>query len=147
MTDTIQERLRRILNQRGDDDCWFDGTDVEVCEALEEAILEIDRLRARIEELESTWGNDEWRLHEALRTLGMPETHYIFTTEQIEKAWDKEFKFQTDPLYRDDRRGFFLLASDLGIVECEDCKKHPGIWSSTSGVKCPTCHGHRWRKE
>ena len=75
--------------------------------------------------------------------------------EQVDEAWRDELRFQLDPSCLDDRKGMFLLASTLGIIECEKCKG-TGVyraWDFNPNEKqhrgqtisaCESCGGHKW---
>ncbi len=113
-------------------------------EYADELMAEIERLRARVEELEGRI----IRLAIPLDSDIDPETTYIFTTEQIDEAvqYGRELMYQ-----KSDSVGSFVLAAlkKLGIVRCEGCarlgRSPVSIDDDGREWRCGGCDGHGWK--
>jgi hypothetical protein len=111
------------------------------------------RLRQRIEELESTWGNTKWRLQEALRRIGEPEEFVILKVYQIDAAvaiainCKRQAEIDDNSSFREDAVLIWKVLGELGIVRCPDVSDGCGGTGMSLGDTCPDCNGHGWVKK
>ena len=101
--------------------------------AVGTALDEIERLKARVEELKKS------NLDKAL--LAVQSDHHI-TDEQIDAAWQYAMKLDSPTLV-------LAALAELGIKRCEGCEDghiavDTGDPQDSASVTCPDCNGHGW---